>query len=245
MHETTNSILVVDDDEDTCNNLADILSDMGYDVDIAHNGIDALELIRNKPYDVALLDLKMPDMDGLTLSRHIRQLRSGTVSLIVTAYANEQTHAEAAQTGVWRVLSKPVDFSVLLPLVETTIDQPMVMVVDDDRELCDSLWDLFREQGYRVCSAHDVDHARRRLNERNYQIVLIDLKLPQGDGTEVLSELRNCNPGAKSVLITGSGSEMRDSINRALRDGANAVCYKPFDIPQLLDTIEALIRDKE
>lgn len=245
MNEMTNSILVVDDDDDTRSNLADILIDLGYQVDTAPNGAVALELIRKKPYDVALLDLKMPDMDGLTLSRHIRALRSGTVSLIVTAYANEETRLEAAQTGVWRVLSKPVDFSVLLPLVETTVEQPMVMVVDDDRELCDSLWDLFREQGYRVCSTHDVDHAKRRLNERGYQIVLIDLKLPQGDGTEVLNEVRDCNPAAKSILITGFGSEMKGSIDRALQEGVSAVCYKPFDIPQLLSTIEGLIPHKE
>lgn len=245
MNEMTNSILVVDDDEDTRSNLADILIDLGYQVDTAPNGTVALELIRKRPYDVALLDLKMPDMDGLTLSRHIRALRSGTVSLIVTAYANEETRLEAAQTGVWRVLSKPVDFSVLLPLVETTAEQPMVMVVDDDRELCDSLWDLFREQGYRVCSTHDVDHAKQRLKERGYQIVLIDLKLPEGDGTEVLSEVRDCNPDAKSILITGFGPEMKHHIDRALQEGANAVCYKPFDIPQLLSTIERLIRNKE
>src|SRR5262249_18722868 len=60
------SILVVDDEIDTCRNLSDILTDLGYQVDTALDGFAALELAREKPYDIALLDLKMPGMDGLT-----------------------------------------------------------------------------------------------------------------------------------------------------------------------------------
>src|SRR5262249_41613915 len=58
-------VLVVDDDVDTCRNLSDILADLGYQVDTAHDGPQALELVRRRPYDVALLDLRMPGMDGL------------------------------------------------------------------------------------------------------------------------------------------------------------------------------------
>src|SRR5207244_3512201 len=63
------SILVVDDDEDTRRNLSDILTDLGYHAETAHDGPSALELVRRRPFDVALLDLKMPGMDGLTLYR--------------------------------------------------------------------------------------------------------------------------------------------------------------------------------
>src|SRR3954466_13640198 len=104
MSTQTVSILVVDDDIDTCRNLADILNDLGFHVDTAHDGLSALELARQRPYDVALLDLKMPGMDGLTLYRELRQLRADTVALIVTAYAGADTAAEARSAGVWRVL---------------------------------------------------------------------------------------------------------------------------------------------
>ena len=69
-------ILVVDDEVDTCHNLSDILTDLGYRVDVAHDGISALELVRRNAYDVALLDYKMPGMDGLTLYREIKRLRA-------------------------------------------------------------------------------------------------------------------------------------------------------------------------
>lgn len=88
MASTAPLILVVDDEVDICHNVADILSDLGCSVDVAHDGFAALDLVRRKPYDVALLDLKMPGMDGLTLYREIKKLRAGTVAIIVSAYAD-------------------------------------------------------------------------------------------------------------------------------------------------------------
>src|SRR5689334_18226171 len=110
-------VLVVDDDQDICRNLPDILTDLGYRVDTAHDGRTAIEIVKRTPYDVALLDLRMPGMDGLTLYREIKRLRSGTVAMIVTAYASTATAEEALAAGAWQVLSKPVDLPKLLGFV--------------------------------------------------------------------------------------------------------------------------------
>src|SRR3954451_11395778 len=132
-------VLVVDDEQDTCSNLSDILTDLGYRVDVANEGQAALELVRRNPYNVALLDLKMPGMDGLTLYREIKRLRAGTVAILVTAYASGATSEEALAAGAWQVLPKPVDLRRLLALIERAQDEPLVLVVDDDRELCENL----------------------------------------------------------------------------------------------------------
>src|SRR5271157_3244996 len=104
----TPRILVVDDDPDICRNLSDILTDLGYRVDYAFDGTSALELVRQHPYDLALLDLKMPGMDGITLYREIKKQRAGTVSLLVTAFAGAATADEALAAGAWKVVAKPV-----------------------------------------------------------------------------------------------------------------------------------------
>src|ERR1700752_4549075 len=135
------AILVVDDEVDTCRNLSDILTDMGYRVDTAYDGPSALELVKKNHYDVALLDLKMPGMDGLTLYREIKKIRAGTVAIVVTAYASSSTATEALEAGAWQVVAKPIDFPKLLALVDEALDQPLVMVVDDDPDLCANLWD--------------------------------------------------------------------------------------------------------
>lgn len=234
------SILVVDDDVDTCENLKDILTDLGHEVDVAHDGERALEMVRHKPYDLALLDLKMPGMDGLTLYREIRTLRAGTVAMIVTAYAGSGTAETALEEGAWKVLAKPVDFEELLPLVGEAVEQPLLMVVDDDAALCDNLWEMLREKGYRVCVAHDERQAAGRLSERQYGVVLIDMKLPVGDGRSILERVRQSNPQARTVLITGFRDEMEQLVEQALAEGADGVCYKPFDVPQLLETLQRL-----
>jgi two-component system, NtrC family, response regulator HydG len=234
------SVLIVDDEVDTCRNLSDILSDLGYDVDVAHDGPSALELVRQKMYDVALLDLKMPGMDGLTLYRKIKQMRAGTVAIIVTAYASSETATEALEAGAWQVLSKPVDIPQLLSRVDEAADQPLVMIVDDDQDLCENLWQLLRERQLRVCLAHNEEEAARRLSDRNYRVVLIDMKLPGGDGGTVFHTVREANPDARTVLITGYRSEMDQLIDRVVSEGADDVCYKPFDVALLLDTVQRL-----
>jgi two-component system response regulator HydG len=238
----TGSILVVDDDSDICRNLSDILTDLGYHVDTATDGPAAIELVRRNPYDVALLDLKMPGMNGLEVYRAIRRLRASTVALIVTAYASQATAEEAIQAGAWRVVPKPVDLPGLLSLVKEALGQPLVLVVDDDADLCATLWDLLRERSYRVGIAHDPARAAEQLRGARFQVVLIDMRLPGGDGGDVFRVARECNPQTRTVVITGHPAEMNNLVQDVVRAGADAVCYKPFDVPKLLDVLAELSR---
>lgn len=244
MNKAKPSILVVDDDVDTCRNLADILTDLGYRVDTAHDGPTALERVRRNGYDVALLDYKMPGMDGLTLYREIKQLRAGTVAIVVTAYASGTTAEEALGAGAWQILPKPVDFPKLLRFVDEAVGQPLVLVVDDDHDLCANLWDLFRERGFRVSLAHDEREASAHLKDANFKAVLIDMKLPAGDGATVFRLVRQINPQARTIMITGHRAEMDQRVQQLLEEGADVVCYKPFDIPKLLATLDRLTQEK-
>ena len=233
MSDAAPSILLVDDDVDICANMADILEDLGFEVAVAHEGTTALELLRRRPFDVALLDFKMPGMDGVTLCREIQRARAGVVPLLVTAYAGGSTAQEAIDAGAWQVLAKPVDLSMLLGLVDEAIGQPLVLVVDDDPDLCDSLGDVLRLHGFRVCIAHDEAEAVARLRETT-RVVLLDLRLPGGDGAGVFRRVREVNPSARVVLITGYRDEMGPVVVGLLAAGVDAVHYKPFDIPRLL-----------
>jgi two-component system response regulator HydG len=236
------SLLVVDDEKDSCANLQDILSELGYSVDVAYDGFTALDLIDQKPYDVALLDLKMPGMDGVELYRRIKARRAETVAIMVTAYASSDTAREVRKLGAWQILSKPVDLTRLLNFVEEASAQPLVMVVDDDRDLCDTLWDLFREHNLRVCLAHSADEADRLLNDRQQDVVLLDLKLPGAGGAEVYRMLRQSCPCSKVIIITGYRDEMKREVEQAVQEGADAVCYKPFDVGHLLATVQQLTK---
>jgi two-component system, NtrC family, response regulator HydG len=112
------TILVVDDDADTRSNMADLFGDLGYAIETADGGHSALDKARQQAYDLGLLDLRMPGMDGLTLCRHLKQLQPPMVTMIVTAYGNGDLHREAHAAGARHVVLKPVDFPQLLALVE-------------------------------------------------------------------------------------------------------------------------------
>jgi DNA-binding NtrC family response regulator len=181
----------------------------------------------------------MPGMDGLELYHRIKEVRAGTIAIVVTAFASAATTQQALAIGAWSVLPKPVNFPKLLSLVEQAIDRPLVLIVDDDRDLCASLWDLLRERGYRVDLAHDEEHAAAFLEDRTFHVVLLDLKLPGGSGAALIPRIRAGSQGARTIVITGHRDETDEIIAQVLREGAHAVCYKPFDIPHLLSLIES------
>lgn len=115
------SILVVDDDADTCRNMVDLFGDLGYVVDAAEGGDMALEKAGQQSYDLGLLDLRMPGMDGLALCRLLRRLCPRMVTMIVTAYGASSLAEEARDAGARHILPKPVDFPRLLALVEEAL----------------------------------------------------------------------------------------------------------------------------
>jgi CheY-like chemotaxis protein len=115
---------VVDDDSDTCRNPANFFGGLGYVIDTAEGGEPTLELARQRAYDLGLLDLRRPGMDGRTLCRHLKRLHPHMVVMIATAYAGTGLDEEAQAAGARRVLSKPVDLPKLLGLVEQALTQP-------------------------------------------------------------------------------------------------------------------------
>lgn len=121
MNESPPSILIVDDDRDIATNMSDILSDMGYQTDVANDGESALGLIRLNRYDVALLDFKMPGMDGAALYEEIKKLRPELVAIMVTAYAGSDGIERAETAGTWQVMRKPVNFEKLLGFIEEAV----------------------------------------------------------------------------------------------------------------------------
>ena len=121
-------ILIVDDDADTLANLADILSDAGYEIVTACDGKIALEEVRicdsaskAGQFDLCLLDFKMPGMDGVELLEKIHAEHPKLRAIMITAYAGVDGVQRALAAGTWKVLRKPVDIDSLLELIDEAI----------------------------------------------------------------------------------------------------------------------------
>lgn len=109
-----NRILVVDDEDTMRTLLLKALSRADYDVDVAPDGPSALDHLRAHTYDLLITDLKMPGMDGLTVIREARQLKSNLPVIIITGYSSEANAIAAANLGVSGYLTKPFDVPHIL-----------------------------------------------------------------------------------------------------------------------------------
>ena len=102
-------ILVIDDEEIVRESLSDWLKKFGYEVDIAENGAKGLDKIRAQHWDVMLIDLKLPDTNGLEILKEARRLNENAVVIIITAYATVDTAIQAMKDGAYDYIVKPFD----------------------------------------------------------------------------------------------------------------------------------------
>jgi DNA-binding NtrC family response regulator len=116
-------ILVVDDERNIRNNLSMVLEAAGYKVDVASNGDDAILRVKEGLYDIALVDVQMPKMNGLEVLRYFRGLRPKMAVVILTAYGTVSRAVEAMKLGAVDFLEKPFDPKNLLLLCEEIVQR--------------------------------------------------------------------------------------------------------------------------
>jgi len=118
----TKSVLIVDDERILRESMANLLEDEGYESIQAENGRVAHELLLERPVDVVLSDVRMPEMDGMNLLGHIKQIAPQTPVIMMTAYGTVEDAVAAIRNGAWDYLLKPVQFDDLLLKIKRAIE---------------------------------------------------------------------------------------------------------------------------
>ena len=114
-------LLVVDDEEGMRDTLCDILEDMDFDVHLACNGREAVDKAISQAYALVLMDVKMPEMDGVAALRVIRRHRPHLPVMMMTAYANTEALDEARQIGATAIFTKPLNLMQVLASIEDVL----------------------------------------------------------------------------------------------------------------------------
>lgn len=117
------SILIVDDDVDICKTLSLILEGEGYSVDVANTGAEAIGKSKEKAYNVALLDIVLPDMAGTELLKNLHETTPKMIKIMVTGYPNLQNAVEALNYNADAYLIKPVNYEKLLKVIEEKLQK--------------------------------------------------------------------------------------------------------------------------
>ena len=118
MHSGEKSILVVDDDRTVLLVFKEILASQGYSVDTAETGTEAIEKSKTQYYNLALLDIRLPDMSGTELLTKMHEARPNLVKIMVTGYSSLDYAIEAVNKGADAFLTKPVKPDSLLKVVK-------------------------------------------------------------------------------------------------------------------------------
>ncbi len=111
-------ILVVDDDRDSAEGLAEVLEFSGHDVTLAFDGPAAVEMVHRQPFDVAFMDIMMPSMNGIESLIEFQKIRPGIKVLMMTGYSLEELIAKATDNGALGVLKKPIDLEDIFKFLE-------------------------------------------------------------------------------------------------------------------------------
>ena len=106
-------ILVVDDEVIFANNISKLISKRGYEVETVYNGESALEVLKENDFDVIILDLKMPGLDGLTTLKQIKEKKSDVEVIILTGHGSMDSGIDGIQMGAFDFIMKPVRFDDL------------------------------------------------------------------------------------------------------------------------------------
>jgi two-component system, NtrC family, response regulator HydG len=236
MKEPAN-ILVVDDNKDLLNTFALILKRKGFIVETADDGLLAIEKYKNNHFDLVLMDVMMPNMNGIEALHKIRELDTKAKVILITAYCEEDQLKNAVTEGAYRALYKPVNIAKLMDLIGEVTGDPSILVVDDDADLRNSMARMLEVQGYKVSTAENGLEAVNLSKQRKYNLAFVDIKMRVMDGLTASIKLREINPDILVVMMTGYRDEVKDIVDQASEKGIVKCLYKPFDISDVKELV--------
>lgn len=237
-------ILVVDDQAGMRTTLKGILTKRGYEVETAEDGEQALLAVEKGDFRLVLMDIKMPGMSGVEAFLRIKQLNPSATVIMMTAFAMEDEIRRALREGAYTVMYKPFKINEMLGLIgECLEDRTLVLVVDDQDEVRESLKMSLEAQGYRVVDSDTGEDCLKKIMQRKYQIILLDIKMPGIDGLQTLHRVKEVRPDVSVIMMSGQSVEA--TVQKALNEGSCAYVAKPIKIENLLEVIDKSLGDKK
>jgi CheY-like chemotaxis protein len=257
-------LLIVDDDRMNCDLLQDLFTRQGYDVTFATSGKEGLDLFRTTSPNVTLLDLRMPEMDGLTVLKEIRAIDPHAPVIILGGGATDVHENQARALRVTDFIRKGLSLDILVEAVSriSTLPGPSmatrsplmtresgqqlgesVLVVDDEPLVCDLLVQFLSLRGYHALGVRNGQDALRMVDEMHPDAILVDMMMPGMAGIDVLRALREKDYPGGIIIMTGSHHE--GLLEETWSLGPHELLVKPVDLDRLLMAIQLVLVCRE
>jgi two-component system cell cycle response regulator len=236
------TILVVDDDKNFVYTLTEILRLQNWAIEIATNGYDAVRLVKQKNFDLILLDVRLPGVDGVQTFQEIKKVQPGAIIFMMSGGPIDNLK-DLQKQGVSAVLQKPLDMMKIVSMITDMDKKGTVLIVDDndgDREI---LSDILTKKGFKVVEAKTGKEAITTATEGEFDIILLDIRLPDMNGTEVLEKIKHAKPASAVIAITGYS--VNEIIENVTKQGAYTCFLKPFDVETLIQEMNFIIAKRD
>jgi DNA-binding response OmpR family regulator len=217
-------VLVCEDDPDIARLIGMMLDKAGYDTDLALTAARARELAVASPYAAMTVDLKLPDQDGISLMRELREdKRTSNLPIVVVSAMSEQgriqLNSEILTVSDW--LGKPIDENRLVVAIRDAVagraqDRPRILHVEDDPDIQHISAAIARDFATFEFAA-TVPEARARLRSRKYDLIVLDLNLAEGEGSgwELVADVDALDPPPPVVVFSGRDVSHAESLRVA------------------------------
>jgi two-component system, NtrC family, response regulator HydG len=241
-------ILLVDDNVDFLDSTKDVVEDEGFEVVTATSGEEAIRLVRWQDFDLVLMDIKMQGMHGVESFIEMKKLDPDIKVIMCTAYIVENLIREALEEGALAVLNKPFEMRLLLKTIADALSSGglgRILLADGDRENCSRIGEALTRRGHKVTVAYDGQDAVSKAAETDFDVLVLDVKLPVFDGMQVYHRVKTVQPNVFAAVITGFPDELDPATRQLLKNESGLVSMtKPLDPGRLLDFLETIFAAK-
>jgi len=265
-------VLVVDDNPTSRDILRDMLESFSFEVTLAATGQEGIAEIetadKDKPFEMVVMDWKMPGMDGIDASRRVKEhpgLRHIPHIVMVTAYGREELMQKAEKIGLDGFLIKPVSPSVLFDTIiqahgeEAHATSPTtqheveaealalirgakILLVEDNEINQQVAKEILEGADLIVTLADDGQQAVNKIQDNHYDVILMDIQMPVMDGYTAAREIRNLKSEIRNVpIIAMTAHAMAGDEEKSLQAGMNGHVTKPIDPDQLFGALQKWI----
>jgi len=265
-------MLIVDDNQTNRRILRDMLATEGIKVDEASTAGEGLEAIRgavkkHAPYDLAILDVQMPDMDGFQLATAVRADRglARTRLLMLTSAGQRGDGERCRELGIRGYLTKPMSRADLLEALGTVLAGPeetattevvtrhtiaesrravRVLLAEDNPVNQQVAVAMLVKRGHEVHVAGNGREAVDAITQREYDVVLMDIQMPEMDGFEATHAIRALPKGKDLPIIGLTAHALSGERERCLSHGMTDYLAKPFKAHELFALVEGTAEPK-
>ena len=262
--------LVVDDDFNTCDSVTKMLVKVGMRAEWTLSGKEAVLRARQSiemsdAYHAYIIDWRLPDMNGIEVTRRIRSLNDDTPIIILTAYDWSDIEVEAKAAGVTAFCTKPMFMSDLRETLMSALGQKQtdaaqgllpdknadfkgkhILLVEDNELNREIAQEILREYGFLVDSAENGAVAVEKVSAAapgSYDLVLMDVQMPIMDGYTATRQIRALDDPARAKLpiLAMTANAFDEDRRNALESGMNGFLSKPIVIGDLVQELHKIL----